>query len=147
MIRTHNVDEYLDRVSQVASMAVATAFDSFVVPFTGYLAAIRAKVSVAGTQGTGGATLPTVNIKKNGSNMFGNATPLTFASAATEATYDPELSGLVAVAKGDVLEFDTTVLFNGTSPTQPVGLAISFVISKRPPIGGLTTGDVAPRDN
>lgn len=148
MIKVHNFEDFMERVSLVGTVAVTTAFDTVIVPWTGYLKAIRAKVSVAGIQGTGSpTTIPTVNIKKNGSNMFDNATPLTLATTATEFTYDPELAGLVQVAKGDVLEFDVTLLFNGTSPTQPIGLAIEFVISKRPPLGGLQVGDVAPQDN
>jgi len=143
-IKRHNIEEVLFQENQAVTSAIQAGWGAFIVPFTGFVRAIKAKVAVAGT---GSANLFTINVLKNGANLFGNATPLVFATSATEATYDPSIAGLIPVAKGDVIELSTTVIYSGGTVLQPVAPVVAIEFCKKPPMGGCLAGELSPQDN
>lgn len=140
-IKIKSEDEVTDRLvgSSTGSHAVANDQDTYVVPFSGSLKAIRAEIGVAGTTGTG-----TVNLKKNQANMFANATPFTWATGSTATVYDATdfaAGTVISVTKGDKISLDVTTVH--TTPAK--GLSVSFTLTRRPNVA-VTTGTIDPTD-
>lgn len=141
-IKIKSEDEIADRLviaPVVAGHQASTDQDTYIVPFSGSLKSIRAEIGVAGTTGTA-----TINLKKNQSNMFANATPFTWASGSTATVYDPTCFAagtVISVTKGDKISLDVTVV--QTTPAK--GGAVSFVITRRPNVA-VTTGNLDPQD-
>lgn len=141
-IKIKSEDEVTDRLviaPVVAGHQVSTDQDTYIVPFSGSLKAIRAQIGVAGTTGTA-----TVNLKKNQANMFANATPFTWASGSVATVYDATCFAagtVISVTKGDQLSLDVTVV--QTTPAK--GGSVSFTITRRPNVA-VSTGTLDPTD-
>ena len=122
------------------AMAIGTSKALQAVPFAGKIVRLFAKVRVAGIQGSGGTTLPTIDLHKNGTSLVGG-TLATFLTTATAATYGAGVTGNLLVAQGDILVLDIDAIFNGTSPTQPIDLVVVAVIERQSAFG-VATGKI-----
>jgi len=140
-IKIKSEDEVTDRLvgSSSGVHVSATDQDTYIVPFSGSIKAIRAEIGVAGVTGTA-----TVNLKKNQANMFANATPFTWASGSTATVYDATdfaAGTVISITKGDKISLDITVV----QTTAAKGLAVSFTLTRRPNVA-ITTGSLDPTD-
>lgn len=138
-IKPRNVDAVVDRLSVAGAHAVGNELDMIHAPFTGFIVAVKADINVAGVTGTA-----TVNLKKNGANMFANATPFTWATSSTTTVYDATdfaAGTKIAVTKGDKITLDITV----AQTTVARGLVVSLQFSRIP--GAIATGAVDPLDS
>jgi len=132
MIRVKNLGEKVVDLFVGGAQAVANDVAGVIAPFNGFIQAIYAKVSTAGTTGT-----QNTDIKKNGTTIFSSgAAALQFASAATAATYGAlAASNPVPVSKGDIIRLDTTAVH--TTPAR--GLMVSIVFRRTRSMGGART--------
>lgn len=141
MIQIKNLGEYYVILKKVGATAVANKVDFITVPAPGYIKAITAAYGVMGTDGTGSPTQDIqVDVKKNGTSIFASAaTAVVWLHAGQLGTANtpiiPDTVGApstnpTAVAKGDLLQIDVLQILNGTSPTQPLDLCVTIVLTR-----------------
>ena len=128
MIRLKNRNEFLIVASNRAGAAATGAYFAFKAPFAFDLAAIDAKVRVAGTTGT-----QNTDIQKNGTSIFSGAVKVDFASGATAATYGALTASPTQFAKGDVLTVNITAIH--TTPATDTCLSLTIRRSTSAPKG------------
>lgn len=117
MIKLRNRSEFLIDLSVPGTQTATTNKRTFVVPFACQIKSIYALLGAAGTTGS-----QIVEIKKNGTTIFSNATKLTFATTVAAATYGPLTADPTSLAKGDVLTVDVTQIH--TTPAVNLNLLI-----------------------
>jgi hypothetical protein len=137
-IKLKSEDEVWDRLSLPTGAAI-TLGDAIVCPISGSIKAIFAVVAQAGVTGT-----LTLNLLKNGSNLFTDATPITFASGATAATYsatDFAAGTVLSVKKTDVIGVSVTTV----QTTAALGVQVYILFTRRPNVA-VTSGTMNPED-
>lgn len=141
MIRIKNKAEYHIILTKAGSAAVANDIANFCVPAAGYIKAIVATYGLIGTDGTGAPTQDVqLDVKKNGTSIFASAATsilwthaLQVGGANTPKNADsvgvPSVNP-TAVAKGDKIRLDVLQILNGTTPTQPLDLSVTIVLTR-----------------
>jgi hypothetical protein len=129
MLRMKNSGELLVPLTVGGAQAVANDVASVIAPFTGFIAAIYAKLSTAGITST-----QNTDIKKNGTTIFASgAAALQFPTTVANCTYGAlAAANPVPVTKGDVIRLDTTAI--NTTPGR--GLTVILVFRRGRSAGG-----------
>lgn len=138
-IKLKSEDEVWDRLS-IPTGAAITAGDAIICPASGSIKAIFAVCAVAGVTGT-----LTINLVKNGSNLFADATPITFASGSTAAAYsgtDFAAGTVLSVKKGDVIQLNSAA----GQTTNALGVQVYILFTRRPNVA-VTAGSTDPTDS
>lgn len=141
MIRVKNLADYNELLSIPGLAAVATTAGagraSLVLPFSGWFVGYFVSWTILGVDGTGSPTQNVVvDILQNNTTIFTstNANKINWAHAAL--TLQPSAYGVMAVdplavTVGDTFEAQILQILNGTSPTQPIGLNIILLFSRK----------------
>lgn len=150
-IRFKNLADWSETINIPFAAAVASTTAGragFLAPFTGYLVGYFATWNTLGVDGTGSPTQNVVvDILQNGSSIFtsGNANKINWLHTAL--TLQPSSYGVLtadplAITVGDAFEAQILQVLNGTSPTQPIGLSIMMLFSRREysPVAATVTG-------
>jgi hypothetical protein len=121
MIRLKNQNEIVVDLGVPATQSAAVNKQVFIAPFACQLKAIFAKLGSAGTTGS-----QIVDVNKNGTTIFSNATKLTFATGVQACTYGPQTANPTQFAKGDIISVDVDQIHT----TPAVNLALLLVLER-----------------
>lgn len=119
-IRSKNITDVADRIHQHGTQSVTADIDSTIAPFSGIIAAIFARVRVAGTTGS-----QVTDIQKNGVSIFSSG-GLTFASGSVVPTYGALAANPTKVIKGDQISLTTTSIH-----TTPAKSLVVWLVYRR----------------
>lgn len=119
-IKYKNLNEVPDRIHAHGTQSVTTDIDSTIVPFSGILSAIFARVRVAGVTGS-----QVTDITLNGVSIFASG-GLTFASGANSPTYGTLTSNPIKVKKGDQIALSTSSVH-----TTPAKSLVVWLVYRR----------------
>lgn len=114
-IRSKNITDVADRLHQHGTQSVSADIDSTIAPFTGIIAAIFARLRVAGVTGS-----QVTDIQKNGVSIFSSG-GLTYG-ATVVPTYGTLTQNPTKVVKGDQIALTTTSVHTTPGKSQVVWL-------------------------